>query len=118
MEQIFIRDQYGTRRYAYIISEYLCAVSFREGYKIYKLKQGKPFIGTIFLKLDDCLAAIKVFDEIYGEYFPIWDNPEWVDADVPAMFQWTVRNGADLYKIVKDMQTNGDLMCKSLQELA
>ena len=123
MDCVIINDKtynITVKRYAYPVNEYLCAVAINNGYKIYRLKQGKPFIGTLFATLEDCLGAIKVMYEVYGEYFPIWENDEWQDANIPALAQWSIKNGSSLYDFVKQTEAHGQpIRCSSLyQELA
>ena len=69
MEKIVIKDKtYGTpaiERFCYPINEYLGVVPFRDHYKIFKIKQGKAFIGTQFATIEDALGAVKVFVEVY-----------------------------------------------------
>jgi hypothetical protein len=108
------------KRFAYPVGEWLCAVKFaRDQFKIYKLKQGKPFIGTIFPTLEDALGAIKVFYEVYGEYFPIWENKEWSDANVPDLFRWTVKSGVNIAEFIRKAEEDGTVIrCASLYEVA
>lgn len=118
VECIIINDKtynISTRRFAYPVGEYLCAVGMENGYKIYRTKQGKPFIGTLFATLEDCLGAIKVFYEVYGEYFPIWSNKEWEDANIPALTRWSIKNGINLCEFIKQTELHGQpIRCSSL----
>lgn len=118
MEQIIIKDRTyneAVRRYCYVVNEYLGVVAFSDHYKIYRIKQGKPFIGTKFFTKEDAEGAAKVFSEIYGEYFPIWDNKEWEDANIPALCAWSVKNGINLYEFVKKTEAeNKPIRCASL----
>jgi hypothetical protein len=120
MEKIVIKDKtYGTiiQRFCYPVNEYLGVVPFRDHYKIFKLKQGKPFIGTQFSTLEDAIKAVQIFIEVYGEYLPIWDNKEWFDADIPALCRYTVRNGINLWELVKKTEQHGKpILCASLYE--
>lgn len=120
MDCIIIKDRtYNepVKRFAYPVKDYLCAVGINNGYKIYRTKQGKPFIGTLFATLEDCLGAINVFYEIYGEYFPIWENNEWQDANIPALCQWSIKNGINLYEFVKQTEASGQpIRCSSLYQ--
>jgi hypothetical protein len=108
------------KRFAYPIGDWLCAVKFaRDQFKIYKLKQCKPFIGTIFPTLEDALGAIKVFNEVYGEYFPIWENREWTDANIPELCQWSIRNGVNIAAFIRKAEEDGvSVRCSSLYEVA
>jgi hypothetical protein len=120
MEQIIIKDRtYGApiERFCYPVNEWLGVVPFDTHFKIYKLKQGKSFIGTQFATIEDALGAVKVFMEVYGEYLPIWDNKEWFDADIPALCRYTVRNGINLFDLVKKTEQYGKpILCASLYE--
>jgi hypothetical protein len=122
MNPVIIKDRTyneAVKRYAYPVGDYLCAVSFPDGYKIYKTKQGKPFIGIMFKTLEDCLGAIKVMYEKYGEYFPIWDNKEYEDADVPSLCRWSIKNGINLYEHIKRIEDDGvTIRCASLYQVA
>lgn len=120
MEEIIIRDrtyEEPVRRFCYPVNEYLGVVPFDDHWKIYKLKQGKPFIGTKFSTKEDAVQAVKVFSEVYGEYFPMWDTKEWYDANLPALCQWSVRNGVNLWELVKKTEQYGKpILCASLYE--
>jgi hypothetical protein len=97
-----LKDQYNNTRYAYPVGDYLCAMSFVEGYKIYRMKgKSKPFIDVTFFSLEECMSAIKIFYKIYGEYFPIWETKDWEDANVPALCQWTVLHGVKLNEMIQ-----------------
>ena len=64
MEQIIIKDRTyneAVRRYCYVVNEWLGIVPFDDHYKIFKIKQGKPFIGTKFSTKEDAEQAAKVF---------------------------------------------------------
>lgn len=119
MIEITIKDKRnGSNLYAYPVGKYLCAVRVEKFYMIYKLKQKEPFIDVRFLTLQDCLDAIQMMIEIYGEFLPILDNKEWGDADIPALFQWTIKNGVNIYKIIQEIERSGEkIRCSSLKLL-
>lgn len=107
-----------TKRYCYPVNPYIGAAWFEDHYKVFKIKQGTPFIGTRFASKEDAIGAAKVFDELYGEYFVVWDNPEWVNADVPGLFRLNVDKGIDVYEFLKRAEQDGvNVRCASLHAI-
>lgn len=92
------------RRYATPINEWLCIVALEQGYMIYKTQSGKPFIDTTFRTKELAKRMAYFLDEVYGEYFLIWETPGWEQADVILLFQYTVPNGEKIYQTVQNMK--------------
>ena len=120
MEEIIIKDltyPEPIRRYCFVINEYLGVVPFENYWKIYKIKQGKPFIGTRFSTKENAVQAARVLSSVYAEYLPILDTKEWQDANIPALCRWSVRNGLNLWKLVQQTERYGKpIECASLYE--
>jgi hypothetical protein len=104
MDQIIIKDKtYVTpvERFCYPINEHIGIVPFNDHFKIFRMVQGKPFIKTQFATLEDAVKVAKMFDKVYKDWFPIWENPEYVDANLPSLLRWTVENGLKIYDFVR-----------------
>jgi hypothetical protein len=82
-------------------NEYLC-VSKREGnYYIFNAMNGKPFIKAKFGTKELALEMGKLLHKWYGEYFWIWEDPDWAKRDLIQLTQYTIPHGEEINAIIK-----------------
>lgn len=85
-------------------NDYIC-VTMRDGaYFIYNTVTGKPFLKIAFATKDAALSFGKMLHEWYGQYMWLWDDPEWVKRDLPALVQYTIPQGVQILEALEKMK--------------
>lgn len=103
---------YSKKKRAWKIGEWLL-VSFTDDseYKIYRADTGKPFSATTFTSPDDAIRIAQLISNVFEKYFDLWT--EFPTADVVGLAKWSVRNGVEIYEILKSMPTK----VKSMEDI-
>jgi hypothetical protein len=87
------------------------AFGSEDTYQIFQSHNGKLFISTSFTSLDDCTKVAKWLNEIYQDFFCLWET--YSDADIISLSKWSVRNGIKIFELVKEIKNksvNKDLL--------
>ena len=100
-------EVYKQKKRAYRISDWILVSYCGSGYKIYRM-DGKPAIKTVFdaEELELAKMVAQMLQDVYGDFFSIWK--EYPEANVFELAQWTVENGVDLCKVIKEAKTGKD----------
>lgn len=103
---------YSKKKKAYKIGNWLL-VSFTEDseYKIYRADTGKPFSATTFASPSDAVKIAQLISSVFEKYFDLWT--EFPTADVVGLAKWSVKNGIEIYEILKSMPTK----VKSMEDI-
>lgn len=70
-------------------------------YKIFNLISGRPVIDVRFKSQTDATEVAKWLDNLFGEYFPLWEN--YPDADVFSLAKWSVSSGLQVYETLQGL---------------
>ena len=70
-------------------------------YRIYRLDTGKPLITVLFNRPEDAVRTAQIISTTFEDYFSIWENYE--DADIFSLAKWSVRNGIEIYEVLKSL---------------
>ena len=103
-EWIETQNNKRIRRKGIAIGDYLIVASDCVGgkyYKIYRKDLGIPFISAIFEDKESALKIANLINDLYADYFAIWDD--YPDADIISLAKWSVKNGIDIFELVKDL---------------
>ena len=87
---------------AYKVGNWLVVSYNAEGkYKVYRIDTGKPLLNSTFDTDRLAVEFAQAVSDIFETYFDIWSIMP--DADIFGMAKWSIKNGIDLYEIVKSL---------------
>jgi len=85
--------------------EFICVIKEKEGaYRLYNTRTGKAFISVNFATKDLAIQMGVLLHQWYGEYFWIWDNKEYLNADIPRLVTYTIPNGIPIYETLESIK--------------
>ena len=89
------------------INNWLVIAKGFSGFKIYRIDTGKPALDVRFVNADDAIQMASMLDDIFGEYFDIWET--YPDADVFSIAKWISRKGLKAHEMIKIIKEQGKI---------
>ena len=88
-----------TKKRGLRIGNYLAVAGTENKRVIYRVKQGVPLIDVYFTDLSDAIDIAEWIEDLFGDFFPIWEN--YPELDVFALAKWSVANGLLFYEAIQ-----------------
>lgn len=93
-------------------NDILCITKREGSYWIYNVILGKPFLRIRFKDRTTAVSFGNLLHRWYGEFLPILRIKDWMNADIPCLFQHTIPHGVEIYQALqefKDKEIENDL---------
>jgi hypothetical protein len=72
------------------------------GYKIHRVDTGEQLLPKAFASVDDAVAFGEWANEIYGEFFDLWEV--FPEADIFSLAMWSVKNGLTYHNLIETIK--------------
>ncbi|OGH07429.1 MAG: hypothetical protein A2W22_03100 [Candidatus Levybacteria bacterium RBG_16_35_11] len=94
----------GKQKRVLAINEYIGITDEISGYRVYKLKQGEPFIQAIFSSKQDCIKFAEWIVNTFQDYFYLWE--QYPEADIVSLCKWSVQDGIKIHETLIQLKKN------------
>lgn len=104
---IAFKDALGERWNGYQVhpdEEFICVIKWQGAYQIFNTVTGKPFLPILFPTKELALQFGAYLHQWYGEYFWLWSNKDWVQANIPQLVQYTIPNGVAIFETLQSVR--------------